>query len=176
LDKFLFEAKKVHGDLDWDFYGGSPQKAWDNVLNKENYAHTNFPEEFPHRLTIDLGVDVILSRFKFYQRPGEDVLYQHGAPKVYRIYGRLDNPGAGNSANVLEGWTLLRDCYSIKPSGLPLGQNSGEDEEFAALGEEFSFPRATMPIVRYIRFEMLESWSGMKCSTIGELAFWGEIQ
>jgi hypothetical protein len=176
LDKSLFRLKKVQGDVGFDFYEAAAENAWDNKVDRWNYAHTDFPVEFPHRLTIDLGVDVKLSRFKFYQRPGPDVLYQHGAPKVYRVYGRSDDPGSGNSANVLEGWTLLRDCYSIKPSGLPLGQNSGEDEEFAALGEEFSFSRAGLPNVRYIRFEMLESWSGMKCSTIGEVTFWGEIQ
>jgi hypothetical protein len=66
-------------------------------------------------------------------------------------------------------------CKSFKPSGLPLGQNSSEDVEFAANGEEFSFPR-DIAVVRYLRFEMLESWSGMKCSTIGELSFYGDIQ
>jgi hypothetical protein len=67
------------------------------------------------------------------------------------------------------------DCNSFKPSGLPVGQNSSEDVEYAAKGEEFSFPRG-INAVRYMRFEMLESWSGMKCSTIGELSFWGDIQ
>ncbi|GHT58884.1 hypothetical protein AGMMS50239_04300 [Bacteroidia bacterium] len=176
LDKTLFLYKTVQGDVGFNYYNGTPQKAWNNNVSNGDYAHTNFPEEFPHRLTIDLGVDVKLSRFKFWQRPGADVLYQHGAPKVYRIYGRQDDPGAGNIDNIFEGWTLLMDCYSVKPSGLPLGQNSGEDEEYQALGEEFSFPRVDLPIVRYIRFEMLESWSGMKCSTIGEVTFWGEIQ
>jgi hypothetical protein len=42
------------------------------------------------------------------------------------------------------------------------------------LGEEFIFPR-DLAEVRYIRFEMLESWSGMQCSTISELSFWGQI-
>ncbi|MDR3246462.1 MAG: DUF4959 domain-containing protein [Prevotellaceae bacterium] len=175
LLKSGFRARTVHGDVGWNFHSGAPEKAWDNDVSQWNFAHTDFPAEFPHRFTMDLGVDVKLSRFKFWQRPGDDVLYQHGAPKVYKIYGRPDDPGSGNAGDIFDGWTLLMQCNSFKPSGLPLGQNSGEDVEFAALGEEFSFPR-DVPVVRYLRFEMLESWSGMKCSTIGELGFWGEIQ
>jgi hypothetical protein len=174
LDKTLFRPITVQGDVGWNFYSGTPEKAIDNIVSNGNYAHTNFPEEFPHRYTLDLGVSVKLSRFMFWQRPGDDVLYQHGAPKIYNVYGRADNPGSG-SGNVLEGWTLLVACQSFKPSGLPVGQNSSEDVEYAARGEEFSFPRDMLPI-RYLRFEMLESWSGMKCSTIGEVAFWGDIQ
>jgi len=175
LDKTLFKAISVAGDVVWNDYSGSPNYAFDDKIANGNFAHTNFPIEFPHRYTLDLGVNVRLSRFKFWQRPGDDVLYQHGAPKHYRVYGRADNPGSGSSSNVLEGWTLLMECNSFKPSGLPLAQNSSEDVEFAAKGEEFSFPR-DISDVRYLRFEMLQSWSGMKCSTIGELAFWGEIK
>ncbi len=175
LLKSGFRYKTVQGDVGWNYHGGAPEKAWDNNVSNGNYAHTDFPAEFPHRFTMDLGVAVRLSRFKFWQRPGDDVLYQHGAPKVYRIYGRADDPGSGNPGNILEGWTLLMTCHSFKPSGLPLGQNSSEDVEFAAKGEEFTFPR-DISAVRYLRFEMLESWSGMKCSTISELSFWGEIQ
>jgi hypothetical protein len=174
LDKALFRNISVQGDVGWNFYAGSPAKAFDNVVGSTNFAHTNYPVEFPHRYTMDLGVSVKLSRFKFWQRPGDDVLFQHGAPKVYNVYGRADNPGNGSS-DVLEGWTLLMTCYSFKPSGLPLGQNSSEDEEYNALGEEFSFPRDILPI-RYLRFEMLESWSGMLCSVISEVSFWGDIQ
>jgi hypothetical protein len=175
LDKKLFRARTVQGDATWNNYGGgAPEHAFDDDVSNGRYAHTAYPLEFPHYYTLDLGVSVRLSRFRLWQRPGDDVLYQHGAPKVYNIYGRADDPGNGSS-DILEGWTLLMTCNSFKPSGLPLGQNSSEDVEFAAKGEEFSFPR-DLEAVRYLRFEMLESWSGMKCSVIGELSFWGDIQ
>lgn len=175
LDKALFRNISLAGDVGWNYHGGAPQKAFDDVIGNGNFAHTNFPEEFPHRYTLDLGVNVKLSRFKLWQRPGDDVLYQHGAPKYYKVYGRADDPGSGNTESPLDGWTLLMECTSFKPSGLPLGQNSSEDMEYAAQGEEFSFPRDMTP-VRYIRFEMIESWSGMKCSVVSELAFWGDIK
>jgi hypothetical protein len=174
LDKKLFGVKTVWGDVGWNFHSGTPERAFDDNVGNGNYAHTDYPAEFPHRYTLDLGVSVKLSRFMLWQRPGDDVLYQHGAPKVYNVYGRADDPGSGSS-DVMEGWTLLMTCNSFKPSGLPLGQNSSEDVEFATKGEEFSFPR-NIGVVRYVRFEMLESWSGMKCSVISELSFWGDIQ
>ncbi|MDR2474209.1 MAG: DUF5126 domain-containing protein [Tannerella sp.] len=175
LNKKLFKRSYPAGDVMWNFFsGGAFERAYDDIVSNGNYAHTDYPVEFPHRYTLDLGVNVILSRFRLWQRPGSTVLYQHGAPKYYKVYGRADDPGFGNAENVLEGWTLLRECTSFKPSGLPLGQYSAEDEEYNGRGEEFSFPRDIQPI-RYIRFEFLESWSGMKCSVVSELAFWGEI-
>lgn len=174
LDKKLFKNKTIQGDVAWNLYEAFPENAYDEKVANGNYAHTDFPQAFPHRFTLDLGVNVKLSRFKFWQRPGDDVLYQHGAPKRYNIYGRADDPGNGNPGDVLLGWTLLMECESIKPSGLPLGQNSSEDVEYAALGEEYIFPRE-IEEVRYIRLEMLESWSGMECSTISEISFWGQI-
>lgn len=175
LNKKLFKFISVAGDVDWNFHGGSPEKAYDDIIGNGNFAHTEFPMEFPHRYTLDLGVNVQLSRFLLWQRPGADVLFQHGAPKYYRVYGRADDPKGGSSADPLGGWTLLMECTSKKPSGLPQGQNSSEDEEYAARGEEFSFPRG-IPDVRYVRFEMIRSWSGMKCSVVSELAFHGEIK
>lgn len=176
LDKKLMRYISVAGDVTWNNYsGGANNRAYDDIIGNGNYIHTPFPEEFPHRYTLDLGVDVQLSRFLLWQRPGSDVLYQHGAPKHFRIYGRADDPGAGNNNDPLDGWILLTECRSFKPSGLPLGQNSAEDEAYAAAGEEFSFPR-DIPPVRYIRLETLESWSGMQCSVVSELAFYGEIK
>lgn len=176
LDKKEMKYISIAGDVTWNNYsGGANDRAYDDIIGNGNYIHTAFPIEFPHRYTLDLGVEVKLSRVLLWQRPGADVLYQHGAPKHFRVYGRLDDPGAGNVENPLDGWILLNECTSFKPSGLPLGQNSAEDEAYAAAGEEYIFPR-NIPTVRYVRFEMLESWSGMKCSVVSELAFYGEIK
>ena len=174
LYKRDFKYMNIAGDVTWNNYNGTPEQAFDFQLGEYNFAHTAFPVAFPHRYTLDLGVNVQLSRFKFYQRPGPE-LYQHGAPKHYRIYGRTDSPGTGNAGDVMNGWTLLMECNSVKPSGLALGNVSSEDVEFAARGEEFTFPADAIK-VRYVRFEMLESWSGMQCSTIGEFDFFGNAE
>lgn len=176
LSKKLFVPLTVAGDVGWSSYGGSPKYAWDDLIREGgNFAHTAYPEPFPHRFTMDLGVDVKLSRFRIWQRPGASVLYQHGSPKHFKVYGRAERPEGGSVDDPMAGWTFLMECHSFKPSGLPWGQYSPEDEEYAALGEEFSFAR-DLSAVRYLRFELLESWSGMECSVIAELAFWGEIQ
>lgn len=111
-----------------------------------------------------------------FQRPGEGiVLYQHAAPYYYKIYGRADKPVNTPTANPMEGWTLLRECTSVKPSGLPgLGQVTAEDIEYAAKGEEYTFS-GDCPVIRYVRFEFIESWSGMQSAGFGEISFWGEV-
>lgn len=174
LDKKMFGNLNLTGDAVWSEWAGQPQYAYDDKLDITNYAHTAYPLAFPHRYTLDLGVNAKISRFKFYQRPGEGILYEHGNPKSYRVYARTDNPSPGNPDDVMEGWTLVMECNSFKPSGLPVGQVSPEDEEYAAGGEEYEFPRDMGP-VRYIRFEIVESWSGMECSVIGEFTFWGQV-
>jgi hypothetical protein len=177
LDKKLFRYKSVAGDCTWTEYGHKTTEAFDDITtNAENYVHTPYPLAFPHRYTLDLGVSVKLSRFKLWQRPHRSsVTYQHGSPYYYKIYGRTDDPGVGKPDDVLSGWTLLTECYSFKPSGLPVGQLSDEDWAYALAGEEYSFPR-DIESVQYLRFEFIESWSGMLCTDFSELAFWGEIK
>jgi hypothetical protein len=176
MDKKLFKALNIAGDVLWNQQAGLPERAWDDIIfNGSNYACTSTPLDFPHRFTLDMGVSVKLSRFKMWQRGHAATLYQHAEPYHYKIYGRLDDPGIGNATDVWEGWTFLRECYSFKPSGLPINNNSDEDWEYSRAGEEYSFPRDIEP-VRYIRIEFIESWSGMLCTNFGELAFWGELQ
>jgi hypothetical protein len=175
LNKTMFSHVTLAGDENWDFYNGAAIQAYDDIVNQWNYAVTEFPKPFPHRLTIDLGVDVKLSRMKIWQRPGDDVLYQHAAIKRFRMYGKA-SIGSETQDDPLNGWIFLMECESLKPSGLPLGQNSAEDVEFAAKGEEFSFPRNVVPVIRYIRLESLEAWSDMQGSQISELSFWGSSE
>jgi hypothetical protein len=175
LDKKLFRPKEQYGDADWNQQAGSLVQAWDDIIEEWHYAHTAEGVAFPHYMTIDLGVDVQLSRFKIWQRPAAVIYWKHGSPKRYNIYGRADDPGTGNPTDILAGWTLLRECLSVKPSGSPLGTDTDDDVYVAAVaGEEFEFT-IDIPTVRYVRFEFLESWTAMKATTFAELAFWGTI-
>ena len=176
LDKSLFSVFKLTGDQDFNDYGFNEEQMWDNHWSDQwNCGHTGFVP-LPHHLTIDLGITVKLSRFKLYQRGGSE-LYKHGNPKHFKIYGVLDinslppyNPATPNA-----GWTLLKDCYSFKPSGLPIGQVSAEDIEFQNKGEDFEFDIENLVEVRYVRIENIETWGAQIVTVIGELAFWGEI-
>lgn len=176
LNKKQFNYIQLPGDGDFSFYYGNPLAAFDDILSHANYATTETPCPMPARYTLDLGVSVKLSRFRMYQRPGEGiVLYQHAAPYYYKVYGRANKPNNTPTTDPMEGWTLLRECISIKPSGLPgLGQVTAEDIEYAAKGEEYSFS-GDCPEIRYVRFEFIESWSGMQSVGFGEVSFWGEV-
>ena len=178
LDKSLFSwvnPNAVPGDLATSQWNVPPRALWDGVIDNWNYGHTNWPIEFPHRFTVDLGVSVKLSRIKTWQRSGSDVRWQHGAWRLFQIYGCQELPENGSVADPFAGWTLIGDFESVKPSGLPLGQVSDEDIELLNEGEEFSFDRSA-PAVRYIRFSINAVHSQMKLSCMSEISLWGEIQ
>lgn len=177
LDKDLFSVFKIQGDKDFNDYGFNEAQMWDGRWNDQwNCGHTDFNTELPHYLTVDLSVKAKLSRFKMYQRGGSE-LYKHGNPKRFNIYGVNDinslPPYDSNNPNA--GWTLLRECQSLKPSGLPVGETSAEDYEYQNKGEDFDFDVDNLVEVRYIRIEVLENWGAINATVIGELSFWGEI-
>lgn len=169
LDKSLFLLVNYPGDVSWAEYNGNPANMWDGQVNEHVYAHTAYPLAFPHCITIDLGVNVILSRMHEWQRSR----WEHGSWRYFKVYGCSELPPASEE-DMFAGWTLLGDFESIKPSGLPLYQVSDEDLEKYAEGEDFSFMR-DIPAVRYVRICCTMSWSGMECSTVSEISFWGNI-
>ena len=177
LDKSLFSVFKLQGDKDFNDFGFNENQMWDNTWNSQwNCGHTDFLTTLPHHLTFDLATKAKLSRFKIHQRGGDE-LYKHGNPKKFRVYGVLDinslPPYDPNNPNA--GWTLLRECDSFKPSGLPIGQTTAEDHEYQNKGENFNFDIDNLVEVKYIRIEVLENWGGINGTVIGELSFWGEI-
>jgi len=65
----------------------------------------------------------------------------------------------------------LADCQSIKPSGLPGGETTAGDIDYAKAGEEFKFSQGS-PKVRYLRIKVLETWGNGSFITMGELGVW----
>lgn len=176
LDKSKFSIFKIQGDKSFSEYGFDANQMWDKRWSDQwNCGHTNF-EPLPHYLTIDLGTKVKLSRFKLYQRGGSE-LYKHGNPQHFKIYGALDvnDLPPYDANNPTAGWTLLKECFSFKPSGLPIGQTTSEDHEFQNKGEDFEFDIDNLVEIRYIRIENIDTWGDQIVSVIGELSFWGEI-
>ena len=163
----------VNGDLALDQYHAPMSNAWDGVIDDRNFIHTKWPLELPHRFTFDLGVVAKMSRLKTWQRSGEDVRWQHGAWRIFNVYGCTELPAI--TSDPLDGWKLIGSFTSVKPSGLPQGQVSDEDIQLLTEGEEFIFDRNAEPI-RYIRFEILGVHSEMKLSCMSELTLWGQIE
>jgi hypothetical protein len=177
LDKGFFSIQQMPGDESFSEYGFSANQMWDGSWSSQwNCGHTNFLA-LPHQLTINLGQLARLNRFKLYQRGGTE-LYKHGNPKRFQIYGRenLDNLPIYSPSNPGDGWILLGEFESFKPSGLPPGSNTEEDYLFQDNGEDFVFDTNIQQYnIQYIRFVNLETWNNQMVSVIGELSFWGSV-
>ena len=177
LDKGFFSIQQMPGDESFSEYGFSANQMWDGSWSSQwNCGHTNFLA-LPHQLTINLGQLARLNRFKLYQRGGTE-LYKHGNPKRFQIYGRenLDNLPIYSPSNPGDGWILLGEFESFKPSGLPPGSNTEEDYLFQDNGEDFVFDSNVQQYnIQYIRFVNLETCNNQIVSVIGELSFWGSV-
>lgn len=61
----------------------------------------------------------------------------------------------------------------IKPSGLPVGNNTAEDIAAAAAGAEFVFEPGAGDI-RYLRFVVKETWARTAALHIAEVNIYGD--
>jgi len=154
-------------------WGWVMPNIWDGIIvNNTNVDkpgfHTNPAEgEWPQWFTFSLGTESKLSRFKFWQR-GSYVAFTDRNIKKFEIWGS-NEPAIDGSWDT---WTKLLDGESVKPSGLPIGQNSAEDIALVGAGEEFIFPNDT-PSVKFIRIKVLQTWSGAESFYVMQVAFWG---
>jgi hypothetical protein len=158
LDKTKFVTVEFPGDLPgynnnygvWRLYDGV--KSVDNAFGSaENTAKTC--------ITIDLGVEAVLSRFVVYQRIGSNYIwaYNVGNLKDFELWGCSEL--ILEEENWQDNWIKLMECHSVNPSDLPIGSLSNEDRERAANGEEFIFPLG-IPKIRYFRVKLNKCWDG----------------
>lgn len=166
FDRLKFKAVLLPGDQP-STYGWIMEHMWDGKVGDQGFSSPGGTGVWPHSVTIDLGVTGQISRIRLYQRTG--FIFAEGNPKKFEVYGcqTLDQTGDWDS------WTKLMDCTSIKPSGLPFGQNTDEDVYVAKNGEDFICP-ATNPKVRYIRLNILQTWAGGDNFQISELEVYGD--
>ena len=174
LDKSQFAEFVLPTDAPLYNASANPvSNLWDGNMDTW-YRSANKSGE-PHWYSFDLGDTIQLTSYTAWQRGAYKeseywLLYDNADPKEWEVWGSTD-PAADGS---FDGWTLLQTCQSVKPSGLPGGENSEEDMEAARAGEHFEFPAHTPP-VRYIRIKVLSTWdpSSADHSFFGELSFWG---
>ncbi|MDD7887729.1 DUF4959 domain-containing protein [Flavivirga sp. 57AJ16] len=183
LDKDLFEEIILPGDTQqvepWNTNGPSRiPLLWDDEHgggSSGDYRIVGINGDMPdnYYYTFDLGVEVKLSRMKFWQFTQENQkwLYFDAQYKKFEIWGASMLDTSGNWDN----WVKLRDCEIIKPSGLPLGEGNftDEDRQAALLGHDFDFPFDT-PSVRYIRIKVNATFSGLNWCAAGEISLWGD--
>ena len=157
------------------------EKLWDGKTmhgtSSGNFFHTPAGYPFPVCFTFDMGRTFRLSRFKLYQRGTADWVYNHGNPRIFKVYGSPDDKARVNPINEGEHpWTLLGEYESIKPSGLPVGKKSCTDEDIekGAGGEDYDFTYGSAYEVRYLMFQIDKTWGGTEMIHISELEFWGQ--
>jgi hypothetical protein len=113
-----------------------------------------------------------LSRYKIWQRSQGTYPFNHGNPYKWEIWGTNNPASAAN-------WVKLGSYQMVKPSGLPVGVNSGEDNQVATDGQEYDFP-LTVPPVRYVAIKAINCWAAID-GTYGffhlyEMSLWGQKQ
>ena len=122
--------------------------------------------------TVDLGDTFKLSRVKFWGRV--KYCYANHCPNHFQMWGTASMEAAANPDN-WNGWELLLDDWSYKPSGSETTDVTDEDKEYAEAGEEFEIPESCSAL-RYFRFVCLETWTKSPSLTMNELEFYGAEQ
>lgn len=173
LDKTLFRKVVLAGDDNWDAWAGDYYNLFDDDM--KTIVHTQGDHPRPSIYTLDFGKNVKLSRFTVYQRASHGTIhaYTHGNPKTYTVYGAKELPDQTNGDN-LEDWILLRECESVKPSGLPIGQVTDEDIAHFWAGDEYTFEDQVE--IRYFRFAVHDTWDGAGYIDFSEMTFWGNVE
>lgn len=160
---------------------------WDGIIGVPGHGWTPAAgQAMPLWCTFDLGETVKLSRYKYWVRVKEygiDFAYSYAEPKTWILWGSakplpadIEMPATARAGDTVGDWICL-GAYTAypKPSGLPVGQNTPEDDATAAAGFEFNVPLNSPP-VRYIRYECLTNWSNTSGVLIYEMTFWGAPQ
>lgn len=147
----------------------SMESLWDNNISTFYYTGKN--TGIPTWFTFDLGQTARLGKVRYNQRSTPASIQWGGSnAKQFEIWGIAETPPTDGSWN---NWTKLLDVTSIKPSGLPLGQVTDEDQVVVIAGEVFTF-QADSPPVRYIRIKVNSTWGNTQMFHIAELTFWGQ--
>ncbi|WP_299060048.1 DUF5000 domain-containing lipoprotein [uncultured Polaribacter sp.] len=127
----------------------------------------------PHSFTIDIGQELKISRVRIWDYPQQTgagfFYYWQFNMRKFEIWGS-NNPSSDGS---WDSWDLLGTYEVIKPSGLPLTQQSAEDLEFAQDGFNWPIP-ITSPKYRYLRINNLENFAGGGRLAIAELRVYGD--
>lgn len=180
LDKSKFKHLNLPGEAKSETPTWlEPECMWDNLNGPDMVTrwlglHTSDPS--PTHISFDTGVVSKLSRFVWwgygydggYMIDGRRQFFIGEHMRFFEIWGSNDPDPDGS----FDSWTLLASFETIKPSGLPIGQQTNEDYEAGVLGHEFIFP-ADVPEVRYLRIRNIQNFSGHGKFGIVEIALFG---
>lgn len=142
-----------------------------NKLHHNRAYYTRAGSGMPQHFTIFLQGTYKLSRIKNWQNvTNTTIAYNSSNPRTFRVWGSMEpNP----NGEFDDSWYLLGEFENIKPSGLPQGTNTEEDNQRANEGDEYIFDR-DIPPVRYIRIETLSVWGNTGRVYYTELEIYGD--
>ena len=144
---------------------------FNNVWGGDNgYSSQGGTGKMPQSVTCDLGQKGKISRIRVHQRMGS-YTWQEGNPRKFEVWGRETITDYNDGS--WDGWTLLGDFESFKPSGLPFGEYTADDEAVARDGEDFVVD-PNKPVVRFIRILVKQTWAGGDNWQSGEIEFFGD--
>ncbi len=174
LDKTLWKKANLPTDYTLGHSGTYFEKIFDEIYSDNGWISKpdidgSLGGGMPQWFTIDLGVKARFSRLVVFYRRG-DYLYKSGCPDEFEIYGS-NNPNPDGSID--DSWTLLRECKTVKPSGLPHGQSTQEDDDYAAAGDEFIIDVAES--FRFFRWKTLSNQAGSTHLNFVEMSLYGQV-
>lgn len=169
FDRLKFSEVALPND-EKSVYGWVIPNMWNGTAAGTGFSTPGGTGRWPQSVSFDLGVTGKISRLILFQR-GDDPAYNfaEGNLEKFEVWGCKILDPTGDWAS----WTKLMDCKSIKPSGLPLGKLSAEDNAVASNGETF-VSSSLNPSVRYLRIRVTRTWAGGDNFQIGELEIYGD--
>jgi hypothetical protein len=179
IPKSGYRAYRLPGDAPQVTNGATLSMAWDGVVDSwpgASFTSQELGGDGPHMVTIDLGVEVQLSRFwyrpypEFWWDPSTIQFFYLTTMRNFEFYGSL----APNVNGQLDStWVYMGEFEIVKPSGSPVGADTPEDIAVAQEGFNFEFD-ATWPKLRYVRIRCLRNWADGTAQNINELEFFGD--
>jgi hypothetical protein len=168
LDKALWDLA-----INWEVHPAGPlQQLIDGIKGTSSNRALALPTNPPRpRIDIDLGKKAKFSRFLMDPWSSENAIFANTNQRFFKLYGSND-PSAYDSES-FAAWEVIEENGEIvKPSGLPRGQLTGEDRLafFAGFNTDIS---VNTPPYRYLRYEVVEDWTGTQRFMAGEFTFFG---
>lgn len=171
IPKEGFRDLRLEGDAENYSTGRNVTQLWDDdwTWTGNFWATDQGVYPLPKWISIDAGVKCILSRLRWFQRRSYE--WRDGRrPTEWEVYG--SNTISPNWDN----WTLIQKLGAeFKPSGLPEGQYTQEDIEWARNeGSSFDIENQ-QEAYRYYRIKILKTGGTENFVLLAELEFYGTI-
>jgi hypothetical protein len=168
LNKDLFQELRLPGDADFQ-YNTTLNMIWDKRtdLNQWPCMYTNESAGSPQTVSFSIGREAKLSRIVIYPRR-EAGYYDKGNLRDFEMWGS----NSPNLDGTFASWTKLMTSTVVKPSGSPLGTDTGADDAYGRAGWSFDFPEDAIKY-KYLRIRCLKNWRSSYFMEISQVSIWG---